>query len=231
MHSAQSRSIAVSLRQQGLSLNQIYQHLHLPKITVYGWIRHIPKPKLTPQGYRIALPLIQISQSRGIKGKRLKELSAITLQTHQDVSTYTPLFKREYYRSLLAMLYWAEGTKTHDNKRPSLIFANTDPSLCQLYINLLRASYPLDESKFRVILYLHYYHDVDRTKLYWSKLLDIPINQFGKIRLKRRAPSRFRQNHKGICFIRYYSVDLQHTVTQTAHCLAETLNTHLAPVA
>jgi hypothetical protein len=231
MWSAQLHSQALSLRQNGLSLNQLCQYMKLPKSTIHGWIQSIPRPKLTKEGRKIIAFLVQPLGAKGVHAKRMLELAAISLQVDKDLETVPTHFNQSYYRSLLAMLYWAEGAKTYENKRPSLVFANTDPLLCQLYISLLRASYSLDESKFRVILYLHYYHDIQSSLEYWSKLLNIPLTQFGKIRLKRRAPSRFRANHHGICFIRYYSVDLQHQITTTAKVLGNTLIKHLAPVA
>jgi hypothetical protein len=225
MWDAGIRDRAIYLRAQGLSLNHIVSYLKIPKTTVFGWIKGKPYPeKITIEARKVLGKLAQPYGSGGQKQKRQRQLTKIRLDVHKEVQTYQSLLNLKHYRSLLAMLYWAEGAKPTAIKNPSLVFANTDPVLCKLFITLLRESYDVDESKFRIYLYLHYYHDQDQTKKYWSELLNIPLQQFGKIRLKRTAPSRFRANHRGICFIRYYSVDLQYRITHTAFSIADLIN-------
>ncbi|MEK7515349.1 MAG: hypothetical protein AAB555_00235, partial [Patescibacteria group bacterium] len=104
---------------------------------------------------------------------------------------------------ILAMLYWAEGGKSE--RAGGLKFTNTDPALAKLYISLLRLAYQLDESRIRVRLHLHYYHRHREAVAFWSKLLDVPSSQFGKIYVKKRSVlKRFRKNFQGICFINYF---------------------------
>jgi len=217
MWSPTVRNQAIQLRREGLSLNQIIDIVSVPKTTLYDWISKIRKPETLTKAGKVAVKHLPPHQPNGMKRKREFELLRILKKVQEDVFNYPRLFNQAYYRSLLAMLYWAEGSKAKGNtNRASLAFANTDPRLCLLFLTLLRASYPLDEKRLKVYLYLHYYHDQEETKDYWSNLLKIPLNQFAKIRLKRRAPSRFRANHRGICFIRYSSVDLQYQITSTA---------------
>lgn len=116
------------------------------------------------------------------------------------------------YKSLLATLYWAEGAKS---KHSILIFANTDPRLIFLYITLLRQCYSIDETKFRVRIHLHNYHDEKKVKEFWSNLLNIPLTQFGKIYRKPRSKEKtYRQNFGGICFVIYNSVYLREEIVQ-----------------
>ncbi len=105
---------------------------------------------------------------------------------------------------LLAMLYWAEGSK-HE-KVSGVRFVNTDPVLAHLYLKLLRNCYMIDEGRLKVRLHLHEYHNQKEAVRFWSKLLKIPKERFGKLYIKKRIgdQKKKRENFKGICFI-YYS--------------------------
>jgi len=119
------------------------------------------------------------------------------------------------------MLYWAEGTKTDPG---SLIFVNTDPVLASFYLRLLRSTIPIDESKLRVRLHLHYYHSHPNARRYWSELLAIPESQFGKIYVKKRSKrKKFRRNFQGICSIVYADTQLLREILALGRILAENM--------
>ncbi|MCS6956266.1 MAG: hypothetical protein NZM02_00230 [Patescibacteria group bacterium] len=118
----------------------------------------------------------------------------------------------------MSILYLAEGNKV----KGVLQFANTDPKMILLFITLLRSCYQLDESKFRIRLHLHYYHQARRTKQFWSELLKIPTNQFLKTYWKSRGKEKtFRKNFGGICFVKYNSVYLKEKIVQYGYILTE----------
>ena len=106
---------------------------------------------------------------------------------------------------MLAMLYWAEGTK---GVHSCVVFANTDPKLIVLFITLFRECYPVVESKFRGRMNLHDYHNEITVRDYWSKLLKIDTEKFNKTYWKKRSENkRFRENRWGIFFLTYISVE------------------------
>jgi len=59
-----------------------------------------------------------------------------------------------------ALLYWCEGEK----KGGAVRFTNSDPVMIQTFLNLFRQSFKLDESKFRICLHLHSYHNQQKQK-------------------------------------------------------------------
>ena len=210
---------------QGVPFTKIANKLDVSKSTLHYWLRGLDHPeKLTKLGKQKYGYLLRYNNERGMAKKRRRELTKITLEVSKEVDCYHKLFSSDYYKSMLAVLYWAEGNKAKGNtRRAPLGFTNTNPKICKLFVELLRECYSVDESRFKVHLYLHYYHNQERTRQYWSNLLRIPENQFAKIRLKRRSRNRFRANHYGICSIRYPSVDLQYRITTTA----ERLHNHI----
>lgn len=227
MYSEETKRKAIELRKQGKSLLEISQILHTAKSTsslwlsseknrgIYGtmskqeWMRFIQKKSIIALNKRTLLR----QENRQSEAK------------HQITNLKLPL---ETKRAILATLYWAEGSKGQG----VLDFANTDPKLCLIFTTLLRECYELDESKFRIRLHLHKYHNDRDLKVYWSKLLNIPISQFNAIVWKNEPNSgkRYRQNYHGICFVKYNSVDLQKRIMAYAHLLGEKL-TKNAPVA
>ena len=73
-------------------------------------------------------------------------------------------------------LYAGEGSK----RDGGVDFANSDPALMRIFTAWLRQEFELDESKFRVELYLHADLDMDAAVDHWSRVLDAPrlqVNQ------------------------------------------------------
>lgn len=116
------------------------------------------------------------------------------------------------------MLYWTEGSKSKNTR--GTIFTNTDPNLMLLYITLLRKCYNIEENKFRIWLRIYYYHSIKKVKNFWSKLLNIPLNQFIKNSIKKRGKTkRFRKNFAGICSVRYLDSNIRKELMETGSSL------------
>lgn len=215
---------ARQLRRKHYSYTDIVKRLNVPKSTLHEWIKNIERPwQFLPQNQEENLARMRVLAASALKRRRLERLSKITLRVDRVVNKYAAK-SVGFSESMLAMLYWAEGSKG----RGSLRFANTDPSLVLLFLTLLRECYSIDESKLRVRLHLHYYHLIRKTRKYWSSLLRIPESQFGKIYIKKRSKTRkFRKNFAGICFLVYYSEDLRFELLEIGRLLAK----RLAPVA
>lgn len=184
----------------GKTYPEIREKFFIPKSTLSVWFKNAgKKPDRARQLEHlkrirpIAVATIhrnkegRVALATGIAEKELERL---------------PLKNKSVQKAFLAMLYWAEGTKS-DNA--GLRFVNTDPVLAKLYISLLRSAYSLDESRVRIRIHLHYYHRHREATAFWSKLLGVPGSQFGKIYVKKRSVlKRFRRNFQGICFINYF---------------------------
>jgi len=206
------------LREEGLSYGELTRRLGVPKSTLHSWIYDLKRPEyITNEQKRKHLERIRSLARIAIRQKREKRLNEIKKRIIREVGKYS-LKRKDYLRSMLAMLYWTEGTKA----RGTLAFANTDPSLVLLFLTLLRKCYEIDENKLRVRLHLHYYHKASKVKRFWSRLLNIPESKFGKIYFKPRSKTkRFRHNFMGVCSIKYYSEDLRFEILERARLLAE----------
>lgn len=156
-----------------------------------------------------------------LRNKINSEVEQIAKRVKAEVDSWSFLKNRAAQKAFLSLLYWAEGQKL-PLRGAQVRFANTDPRLALLFLTLLRNYYVLDESKLRVRLHLHWYHNVKKTKEFWSKLLDIDELRFIKPRLKRRSKiKRFRKNFAGNCFICYSGVDLRWEIMDAAYNIQE----------
>ena len=207
---------ARTLRKQNLSFNTISRQLGISKSTLHSWISDLKRPEYITRADKLRhLINIRPLAQKAIRDERQSRLDVINARVDDEVKSYSTDDIR-LLRSMLTMLYWAEGAKG----RGMVNFANTDPALAKLFIILLRRCYPLDESKFRVRLHLHSYHNIDESKKFWSSLLEIPESKFGKMYIKPRSVTkRFRENFAGICFIRYHSEALRYELLQLGRTL------------
>lgn len=219
--SQEVKNSAIKLRRADFSYNEISRQTGIPKSTLNNIFEPLRltgvRAKFDTQKH---LKKIHVMAMAKIKKNRQERLAIIRQAVVKEVSENLLVSNQFYGRSLLAMLYWAEGSKT----RGSLDFVNTDPFLMLFYLTLLRQTYNIDEEKLRVRLHLHHYHDVEKTKKFWSELLKIPLSKFGKIYIKQRSQTKkFRQNFAGICFVRYHDEKLRNQILNTGEEIATTV--------
>ena len=77
------------------------------------------------------------------------------------------------------MLYWAEG-----NKKNKVGVSNSDPRLISFMMRWFRKICFVPEHKFKVYLNIHSGQDESKIKEFWSKIIDLPVSQFGKSYIK-----------------------------------------------
>ncbi len=212
---------AKNLRVQGKNYSDIVKELGVPKSTLSLWFKDMPKPQhLFFQDRLQWLSQIRILAVKAKNDQKKKNMDIIKMEVDQDIKAWKDTNGIPFQKTILAFLYWAEGSKGKD----VVTFANTNPHLAYLFITLLRNCFPIDESKLRIRLHLHDYHNEDQVKIFWSDLLKVPLSQFNQTYHKSQGVERkFRRNIGGICFIKYNSVYLQKRITQYSYSLAEKL--------
>jgi len=213
------KNSALELRKRGGSIGIIAKSLGISKSTAYEWTKDMEgAERFAEIGRKRWIDEIQPLGAIGQRKKRENKIALIKSDTAEQLKNFKS--SPELEKSVLSVLYWAEGSKG----RGMLKFANTDPKLMKLFITLLRRSYLLDETKFRVGLHLHWYHKERDVKKFWSELLGIPITQFHKTYHKKRSKEKvFRKNIGGICFLIYNSDDLREKVAHYSYALGDKL--------
>jgi hypothetical protein len=184
----------------GNSYSSISNDLTIPKSTLSTWRKNLGKPVDKTKQFEHLFEARKYSAitKNAQKKSRINEASALAKEELEHI----PLSDKSITKALLAMLYWAEGSK--GDKSSSLKFVNTDPLLLSFYITMLREVYPIKEEGLRVGLQIHSYHDPDQAIAFWSETLHIKSSQFWKIYVKKRSETKkFRNNFQGICSVYY----------------------------
>ncbi len=194
------------LRSEGKTYTEIRNEFSIPKSTLSAWLG-----KKYPDIFDKKAQALHLKRARVLSAESLNKRSAarnLIAQKHAtETASALPFSDISFLKSLLAMLYWAEGTKFEGVN--SMKFVNTDPRLLKLYLTLLRRCFPIDEKRVRIRVHIHHYHDKKKVVRFWSKLLKVPDDQFGKLYIKKRSDTKkFRKNFMGICFIAYSDVHI-----------------------
>lgn len=226
MYTEKTRIKAKKLRESGLTYDEIASKIQVSKSTLSGWLKDTPFPeKSTVEAKRRYF--LKNVQAKGAEANKRKKEKVIEKINKEARSFSKNIDKKDHalLMSLLAVLYWAEGSKSEPG---ALTFTNTDPKLAYFYLDLLRKCFNIDESRLRIRLHIHYYHSKKQSVAFWSDLLRIPPEQFTSVYVKKRGRNkRFRKNFMGICFIRYGDSNIRRKVLSCAYAIQE----HLAPVA
>ena len=217
---------------RGISYGEITRILGIPKSTISTWFGVFLKKPINRQARKEHFSRIHKLASIALKNRweirRKEESLSIKNGVEKELKNY-PFENAGFYKAMLAMLFWAEGSKYKGVT--GVKFTNTDPELASLYITLLRKCYDVDEKKFTIKLHVHYYHSIKKVKYFWSKILGVPLSQFSKIYIKKRSKTkRFRKNFSGICFIHYKDSIIRKEIVEIGHSLAKIIANY-APIA
>lgn len=220
-YSSEDREKAKALVATGKSYSEIFKLIGVPKSTLSTWYSGTVKK---PRSRSEMLKHLTSIRSRAVKviieraRTRRAEEDKKVAESVTEIMAKLPYDQVLLKKTMLAMLYWAEGSK-HE-KMFGLKFVNTDPRLASLFITLLRECYEIDEKRFSIGLHLHYYHSKSKSIDFWSKLLKVPKDRFSKPYFKKRHKTkRFRKNFAGMCSIYYGSNFIRKEMMSLAYSL------------
>lgn len=195
---------ATILRKQGSSLREISDTLKISKSTASLWLRGLTFSS-------VALKILEEKKQNGRKkgNARQIEKSLENVKNIRDsVAQYLRVtsFSKEQAKGFCALLYGCEGSK---NETGRMAFINSDPDLVAFFLHLFRLAFEVNESKFRVLMHLHQYHDEKRQKKFWSDITGIPCEQFSKTYQKPHGQKNIREGYQGCVSVRYNSASVQ----------------------
>lgn len=209
---------AKKLRTTGLSYKLIARQLRISVSSAYLYTKDVPLDQTSKQR------LIEASTQGRAAGRRtrLANIQKLSLKLKQSAEqSIQPLLKqctRETWQLICSMLFWCEGSKPKTMSQ--LTFTNSDPTLAAFFLISLRQGFLINETKFRVQLHLHEYHDADTQMQFWSKVTAIPLEQFNRPYLKPHTGKRQRIDYPGCASIRYHDAKIakliKFTYTATA---------------
>lgn len=208
------RERARSLRQVGWTYTEIIAELgeDIPKNTLHYWVRDITLTDEQQERIR------QKEREARAAGRPLaaewhREQKRLRLQAAEEWAE--PLATRlstdrEALLLMLAALWLGEGYKRDD----VLMFGNSDPRIIKGWVEILRSTFEIDESKFACQLYLSEGMPEQEYQAYWSSITGIPLDKFQKSGFKKaEAVGKIRrEGYKGVCKVIYHSAELRRQI-------------------
>ncbi len=182
------RAVAIELRKAGKSYSEIKQSLGVAKSTLSVWLNSFPLSSLQLKRLKALKPVaVEKYRSTMLKIRQTKQQEAVKLEK----SSLLPLGDRDIEIGGL-FLYWGEGGKT---SRSQVSISNSDPKVLVFAKKWLTTVFTVPVNKIRIRLTLYENMSILKEKLFWSKLLDISVSQFRKVRIKEgngKSNSGFR---------------------------------------
>jgi hypothetical protein len=190
------RQQARQLRRAGLPLAEIAGRLGVSKSSVSLWVRDVAfEPRAGPVRGRRRAP-------NALQRRRQAETDRLVEEGRARIGR---LSEREFLVAGVA-LYAGEGSKQDGRVR----FVNSDPRMVFFFCSWLRHVYEVDESRLRLVLYLHQGLDLSASMAYWSTLTGIPESQFTKPYRAAPDPSIRHAKHVHGCVTVGYSCSATH---------------------
>jgi len=110
-----------------------------------------------------------------------------------------------------ASLYACEGTKLRKDPRYkntylySIELTNSNPRIIKLFMRFLLEELEVNVRKLRGQLFVYKDHNIKKLVRFWSKVSNIPDNQFHKVIVLKNKNSKYKPNLLGTFKIRYSS--------------------------
>lgn len=212
---------AVELRKQGKTYSEIQHALgkNISKSTLSSWCSKIKLQKNHQRRIKkIILSNAERARDVALVANRVKREKFLKSIIDRNKHIALSLKNKDTAKIALAMLYLSEGSK---NKKSALMFGNSNPSIINLFLHLLRYCYNIDGSKFRCTLQCRADQDIKKLEEFWSRVTKIKLSQFYKARIDPRTIGKasINPNYKGVCRIDYFSADLSIELKQIAEII------------
>lgn len=181
---------AIQLRKNGQSYSQIASLVKVSRSTLSLWLRNV---LLTKRSQEILNSRRREGQLKGGLVKREFREAKETQILENASQEIKNLSSRELWL-LGTLAYWCEGAKQKEgNISARVVFVNSDPFLIRLFIKWLKQICQISEQNIKYNLSIHETADKDIAIKYWSKVIGIDTNLFGKSIIKKHKISTNRK--------------------------------------
>jgi len=186
----EDKILAIQMRKQGKTYNEINSLLSVPKSTLSGWFKEL---KISPI---IKMRLWTNSQRKWAQSitnynkRRALDVFNRNNEIQQRISKEIgKLTKRELMLIGIA-LYWAEGNR---KDRWRIRFSNSDPAIIAIMMDFFRRVCKVKEDRFTAKIHIYPNISERKAKGFWSGVSGIPLRQFRKSLLVISKSSKLRR--------------------------------------
>lgn len=214
---------AIQMRIEGKSITNVEKSFGIPKSTLSGWFKNIQLTKRQKtQLTKNSLKSLKKARIKAVKWHNLQKENRLKEAEKQAANLLSTIdIKSSSTQQLaLAMLYLGEGIKANRE----LGLGNTNPLVLKFFIRVLQTNFNVDKNKIRCELYLRADQNSEKLKQYWSKQLDIPLDNFKYAHIdKRTIGSSTYPSYKGVCLVRCGNLSIQRKLLYIARKYCETI--------
>ena len=172
------RHLAIQLRRQNKSYNEISKELGIPKSTLHIWFKNNEWSQSIKKDLIRKAQILATDKLKLMALANKKKWDEIHLQHQNEAKKEFPLLIKKALFVAGLMLYWGEGDKVLKNGLVRL--SNSDPELIRVFYLFLRNVILIPKEKIfiKLILYPDLEDKIHRKS--WSNKLNIPLSQFKK---------------------------------------------------
>lgn len=203
------RPEAIELRRKGGSIREVEKLLKIPRSTLSGWFRNIEltekqKNKLKKNW----LKGLNKARVRAVMWHNQQKQTRLKYAENQALSLLSAidLENKAVLELALAMLYLGEGLKTKSGTG----MGSSDPLILKFFIHSLVKNYNVSINKVKCSLHLRADQDPESLKKYWSRELNIPLENFTSASIDQRTKGRSTYStYYGVCVVNCGNIALQ----------------------
>ena len=201
------------MRMSGKSIQEINKEMEISKGTLSLWLRDIVLNKKAKERILLRQKIGNENASKILKEKRMAREFESYRKAREvlDKISHTTIYQDKL---MCALIYYCEGSKS---VKDGVSFINSDPELLRTFLFLLRRTFLLSESKIRLCMHLHSYHNESKQKSFWSKITGIPENQFTKSFMKKEGGLYEKKDYPGCLRVKYGDVNIARELLYIAH--------------
>ena len=186
------KRIAIQLRREGYSYSEIIKKVPVAKSTLSLWLRSV---NLTnSQKQKLTLKKLK-SAKRGAEKRRLERIMKTREIIEKSILDIKNISKEELF--LIGVVLYGEGSKEKNySSGVSVIFSNSDPLMCRLFLRWLKEIVGIEEKRISFEIYIHdnFKDKVSAISEYWARETGFSISKFGKIYFKKSKTLTLRKN-------------------------------------
>ncbi len=187
------RAEALALRSQGRPVPEIAERLGVSRSTAYLWVRHLPLDR-GDEAARARRRAHSKAMTDARWAAHREARDAAQAAEHGRSATVVQQLDERDLLLLGAAIYWCEGAKSKPWRRDDHVqFINSDAGLLALFLRFLDVC-GVDRSVPRYRVSIHETADAREAERWWSTVLDLPLERFGRATLKRHKPTTVRRN-------------------------------------
>ncbi|MDO8498374.1 MAG: hypothetical protein Q7S44_01130 [bacterium] len=209
------------MRSEGKSIRAIEKTLNIPRSTLSGWFRGV---KLSEEQVTLLeqnrINQLQKARHKAVKWHNNQKKQHLIEAKRQSVISLKNIdTQNKFIRELaLAMLYLGEGSKGDSG----LSIGSCDPLILNFYIRILIEDFCIERNKIKCYLHLRNDQNPELLKDIWSKDLNIPIDNFGKVSIDNRTAGRpTYPTYHGVCVLYCGNIAVQRKLVYLARKFCE----------